>query len=178
MSLKNFTRFYQSQSYWESSVRIQCDSAQRMLKSGSSVCVCVWQGGRGRGCVRDGIWTASKLWARADKSTGLVVRQTWGQAHLELCDIRQALSCFSSQFLRYKPGTVILPIVVGIKGNVHKTDLQIVNFPGYLNLGSGQLLWGDAWWFPCSARFSMAEGSMTYSVSVVSAWGSSIQFWR
>lgn len=42
-----------------------------------------------------------------------------------------------------KPGAIILPIAIGIKGNVLKTDLKVVKFPGnFLTLGSGSLLWG------------------------------------
>lgn len=51
----------------------------------------------------------------------------------------------SLNFLRYKPGTLKLPIslvVIGIKGDAHKTAVEMVKFPEHLlTPGSGQLLW-------------------------------------
>lgn len=51
----------------------------------------------------------------------------------------------SRNFLRYKPGTLQLPIslvVIGIEGNAQKTAVEMVQFPEYfLTPGSGQLLW-------------------------------------
>lgn len=99
---------------------------------------------------------------------------------------------WSLSFFRYKLRTRIPPsslVVIRIKGNVHKTALEMVEFPEhFLILGSGQLLWemlggflalGGFTWVksPCDLQFqcSISPWQLDTVLEVIEleeSWGS------